>query len=133
MSLGMVPVTSATAENIFRKINGLLSKDGLEWSRLAFMGSDGANVMRGANNFVMTRMVEQQPSLLTIHCTRHIAQAAMNLHRKDAGKDQGMSVLELIPIAKKLETLPEDELKKILRILLLLSTWLSPSTLRYAH
>ena len=29
---------------------------------------------------------------------QHIA--AMNLHRKDAGKEQGMSVLELVPIAK---------------------------------
>ena len=40
---------------------------------------------------------------------QHIA--AMNLHRRDFGKDQRISVVVFAPIAKNLQTLPEDERK----------------------
>ena len=67
---------------------------------------------------------------------QHIA--AMNLHRRDFGKDQGISVVEFAPIAKNLHTLPEDERKKVeikfdIAYFIATEPWLSPSTLRYAH
>ena len=71
LSLGVIPIVSATAENIFKTISDLLSKDGIDRSRFVAFGSNGARV-RGTKT-VMTRMVEQQPSLFTVHCTCHIA------------------------------------------------------------
>ncbi len=42
------------------------------------MGTDGANVMLGARNSVMSRLLLKQPALVDIHCYCHIAALVAN-------------------------------------------------------
>lgn len=73
-SYGVKSLTSATAEGIFSAIDELLKEDGLSLSeKLVGFGSDGANVMRGKRNSVLTRMKNAQPHLYSLHCSCHIA------------------------------------------------------------
>ena len=70
-SLGIKPVPSASATNIFGKIEEMFKDDGIPWRNMIAYGSDGANVMRGSKNSVLTRLKNVQPYLYSIHCTCH--------------------------------------------------------------
>ena len=46
----------------------LFAKDGIPWSNLLGFGSDGASVMLGSRNSVLSRLQSMQPHLWHIHC-----------------------------------------------------------------
>ena len=70
-SFDIKPITSASAANIFGNIEELLKGDKIPWENMIAFGSDGANVMRGSKNSVLTRLEKVQPHLYSIHCTCH--------------------------------------------------------------
>eukprot|EP00117_Sycon_ciliatum_P026152 scpid25582/ scgid21532/ Zinc finger MYM-type protein 6; Zinc finger protein 258 len=73
-SLGLRPVDQANAESIFGVISSMLEDGGLSWDNVIGYCSDGANVMRGSRNSVMTRILARQPHAYTLHCVCHVAQ-----------------------------------------------------------
>ena len=64
----------ANAESIFGVISSMLEDGGLSWDNVIGYCSDGANVMRGSRNSVMTRILARQPHAYTRHCVCHVAQ-----------------------------------------------------------
>ena len=47
------------------------------------LGTDGANVMLGQRNLVMSRLREKQPGLIALHCNCHIAALIANASCKE--------------------------------------------------
>ena len=79
---GLRPVKAASAANIFSAIELMLASDNLDWSNLVAMSSDGANVMCGKQNSLLTRISSKQPNVFSVHCTCH----AVHLCASDACK-----------------------------------------------
>ena len=71
MLLGVEEVSSPTAERIFSVVSDKLEEECIPWKNLIGYTSDGANVMRGRKNSVLTRLVEKKPDLFSLHCTCH--------------------------------------------------------------
>ena len=72
-------IERATAEQIFQLIDKHFQQGGsLSYDNLVGLGTDGANVMLGRHNSVMSRLVTQQPHLVAIHCNCHIAALIAN-------------------------------------------------------
>uniref|UniRef100_H3AJE2 HAT C-terminal dimerisation domain-containing protein n=1 Tax=Latimeria chalumnae TaxID=7897 RepID=H3AJE2_LATCH len=62
----LVDLKEATAENVFFAILSILEEDSVPVGNAMALGTDGANVMLGARNSVLSRFK-------TIHCTCHVA------------------------------------------------------------
>ena len=71
--LGLKPVAEANAQCIFNAISSMLVDDDVDWQRLVGLCTDGANVMRGSHNSVLTRVQQAQPHVFALHCTCHVA------------------------------------------------------------
>ena len=65
-------VNAPSAENIFDALLEAFTEDCIPWSNVLCFCSDGANVMRGRNNSVMTRIVTKQPLAYAMYCSCHI-------------------------------------------------------------
>ena len=75
----LVTLESATADGIFQCLDNLFSDDGpLKYSNLVGLGSDGASVMLGSRNSVLTRLQTEQPRIVSFHCNCHIAALIAN-------------------------------------------------------
>ena len=69
----------ATAEQLFVKIDKNISQtQALRYDKLVGLGTDGANVMLGQRNSVMSRLCSQQPHIVALHCNCHIAALIAN-------------------------------------------------------
>jgi hypothetical protein len=64
-------VPLADAQNLFNVIDG--NRDGLSYDKLLSATTDGANVIVGMHNSVLSRLREKQPQLYTLHCPCHIS------------------------------------------------------------
>ena len=73
------PVQNATADGIFQCLHDNFSSDGpLTYAHLVGLGSDGANVMLGSRNSVLSRLRGKQPHIVSFHCNCHIAALIAN-------------------------------------------------------
>ena len=72
-------VERATAELLFNEIDKHFQEStALLYDNLVGLGTDGANVMLGARNSVMSRLQCKQPALVALHCQCHIAALIAN-------------------------------------------------------
>lgn len=55
-------------------------------------GSDGASVMRGKKNSVLTRLREKVPNIFDIHCIAHAAHLAASKAAKHIPKEIGFFI-----------------------------------------
>lgn len=67
------PVREANAESLFEAINKNFSDFDLNYGNLIGVGPDGANVMMGRRNSVLSRLQVKQPPLIVYHCNCHLA------------------------------------------------------------
>ena len=65
-------VNSPNADNIFGALMEAFTEDAVPWSNVICFCSDGANVMRGRNNSVLTRVLQKQPSTYAMYCPCHV-------------------------------------------------------------
>ena len=73
------PVQRADAQSIFEALDSNFSSSGpICYSSLVGLGSDGANVMLGSRNSVLTRLRDKQPGLVSFHCNCHLAALIAN-------------------------------------------------------
>ena len=73
------PLQKADAESIFEAPDSNFSSSGpICYSNLVGLGSDGANVMLGTRNSVLTRLKAKQPGLVSFHCNCHLAALIAN-------------------------------------------------------
>ena len=72
-------VGRATAELLFQLIDKHFQESGvLRYNHLVGLGTDGANVMLGQRNSVMSRLRTKQLGLVAQHCNCHIASLIAN-------------------------------------------------------
>ena len=72
-------VERATAELLFNAIDKHFQESTtLLYGNLVGLGTDGANVMLGARNSVMSQLRCKQPALVALHCHCHIAALIAN-------------------------------------------------------
>ena len=72
-------VERATAEQLYLLIDKhFQTSDTLKYDYLVGLGTDGANVMLGKCNSVMSRLCINQPGLVALHCNCHIAALIAN-------------------------------------------------------
>jgi hypothetical protein len=72
-------VERATAEQLYQLIHKHFEgSDILKYDYLVGLGTDGANVMLGQRNSVMSCLRLKQPSLVALHCNCHIAALIAN-------------------------------------------------------
>ena len=71
--LGLQDVAQANAANLFECLDFQLREDGLTYEKLIGWNSDGASVMLGVRNSVVSRLKEKQPNLYVLHCVCHIS------------------------------------------------------------
>ena len=72
-------IERATAEQLFQLIDKHIQQsDPLSYDNLIALGTDGANVMLGQHNSVMSRLRTQQPHIVALHCNCHIAALIAN-------------------------------------------------------
>ena len=71
--LGLYDVPQANATNLFECLDFQLKQDGFDYDKLIGWNSDGASVMLGRRNSVVSRLKEQQPNLYVLHCVCHIS------------------------------------------------------------
>ena len=64
---------NANAGNLFNAIESNFEHDGIPFKNLIGFGSDGASVMRGTHNSVLSRLKEKQPDIFFLHCICHSA------------------------------------------------------------
>lgn len=69
--LGLVPITEATGEALFKAISDLLLKCGIAIENCIGFSSDGASNMIGANNSLWSRIKVQAPHCIKMQCTCH--------------------------------------------------------------
>ena len=69
--LGFLDVAQANAANPFECLDSHLKEDDLSYDKLIEWNSDGANVMCGRCNSVVSRLKAQQPNLYVLHCVCH--------------------------------------------------------------
>ena len=87
----MVTVNTANAQNLYDAVRTQFETDNVSFSNLLGFGSDGASVMLGRHNSVVTRLKREQPNLYNIHCLCHIA----HLCASDAVKKLPAQIEEL--------------------------------------
>ena len=66
--LGLLDVVQANAANLFECLDFQLKEDGLTYEKLIGWNSDGASVMLGIRNSVVSRLRAKQPNLYVLHC-----------------------------------------------------------------
>ena len=72
-------IERATAEQLFLLIDKHIQQSGpLSYDNVIGLGTDGANVMLGRHNSVMSRLRTQQPHIVALHCNCHIAALIAN-------------------------------------------------------
>ena len=72
-------VERATAELLFNAIDKHFQESTtLLYDNLVRLGTDGANIMLGARNSVISRLRCKQPALVALHCHSHIAALITN-------------------------------------------------------
>ena len=71
--LGLYDIPRASAVNLFECLDSQICKDGLNYHRLIGWNSDGANVMLGSRNSVVSRLKQKQPNLCVLHCICHVS------------------------------------------------------------
>ena len=77
--LKLQPVRKADAGSLFQALDSNFSDNGaVQYANLVGLGSDGANVMLGARNSVLTRLKAKQPALVSFHCNCHLAALIAN-------------------------------------------------------
>ena len=77
--LKLEPVQKADADGLFEALNKNFTAEGpICYTNLVGMGLDGANVMLGTRNSVLTRLTAKQSSLIAFHCNCHIAALIAN-------------------------------------------------------
>ncbi|XP_042882838.1 zinc finger BED domain-containing protein 5-like [Penaeus japonicus] len=69
--LGLVPITEATGEALFKAISDLLLKCGIAIENCIGFSSDGASNMIGENNSLWSRIKVQAPHCIKMQCTCH--------------------------------------------------------------
>lgn len=69
----LLDLNEATAEAIFEKIKQSFLEDGIPLKHVIALGTDGASVMVGPRNSVLSRFKVEQPNIFHIHCTCHVA------------------------------------------------------------
>lgn len=69
----LLDLTEATADAIFEKIKQSFLEDGIPLRNVMALGTDGASVMVGPRNSVLSRFKVEQPYIFHIHCTCHVA------------------------------------------------------------
>jgi hypothetical protein len=62
-----------TAEGLFNTIKAFFDKHSIPLTNITSFCSDGANVVSGVNNSVMTRLKELNPNLFVVKCLSHTA------------------------------------------------------------
>ena len=73
-------VQRATGELLFEAIDKHFQTSApLSYSNLIGLGTDGANVMLGQRNSVLSRLRSKQPNIVSLHCNCHIAALPDNL------------------------------------------------------
>ena len=70
---GLPVCNIATGQTLFELIEDAFTKDNIPWGNLLGFGSDGASVMLGSRNSVLSRLRSVQPHLWHIHCICHVA------------------------------------------------------------
>ena len=63
----------ATGQTLFELVKDAFTKDNIPWGNPLGFGSDGASVMLGCPNSVLSRLRTVQPHLRRIHCISHVA------------------------------------------------------------
>ena len=71
--LGLQEVPQANASNLFDCLDFHITQAGLSYKKLIGWNSDGASVMLGKCNSVVSRLKEKQPNLYVIHCICHVS------------------------------------------------------------
>ena len=71
--LGLQEVPEANASNLFECLDFHITQAGLGYEKLIGWNSDGANVMLGKRNSVVTRLKTKQPNLYVMHCICHVS------------------------------------------------------------
>lgn len=72
-------VERATAELLFKAIDKHFQESStLLYDNLVGLSTDGANVMLGERNSVMSRLRSKQPAIVALHCHCHIAALIAN-------------------------------------------------------
>ena len=74
--LDMCLSSSSTAEGIFGKIDDVLSKHGISWSKCVGIGLDNTSVNMGCRNSIKTRIVQKNPAVYVMGCPCHIVHNA---------------------------------------------------------
>lgn len=64
-------VASGTGESIYATVNEVLNKLHLDKTRLVAVATDGASAMIGSRIGLTTRLRNDQPSLVNVHCIAH--------------------------------------------------------------
>uniref|UniRef100_H3AIF5 HAT C-terminal dimerisation domain-containing protein n=1 Tax=Latimeria chalumnae TaxID=7897 RepID=H3AIF5_LATCH len=69
----LVDLKEATADSIFSAILSSLEEDSVPVGNVMALGTDGANIMLGARNSVLSQFRTVQPNIFHIHCICHVA------------------------------------------------------------
>ena len=65
----LMTLKSGNADGVFKCLDKIFSDDSpIKYSKLVGLGSDGASVILRCRNSVLTRLLTQQPSLMSFHC-----------------------------------------------------------------
>ena len=70
--LDMCMSSSATAEGIFSKIEGVLSKHSISFGNCVGIGLDNTSVNMGCRNSIKTRILQMNPAVHVMGCPCHI-------------------------------------------------------------
>ena len=70
---GLYEVPHANAANLFQCLDSQISLDDLGYDKLIGWNSDGASVMLGSRNSVVSRLKQKQPNLYVLHCICHVS------------------------------------------------------------
>ena len=71
--LGLQEVPQANASKLFECLDFHVIQAGLSYEKLIGWNSDGASVMLGRRNSVVSRLKEKQPRLYVLHCICHVS------------------------------------------------------------
>ena len=71
--LGLQEVPEANASNLFECLDFHITQASLSYEKLIGWNSDGASVMLGRRNSVVSRLKEKQPNLYVMHCICHVS------------------------------------------------------------
>ncbi|KAJ8043554.1 hypothetical protein HOLleu_10692 [Holothuria leucospilota] len=64
-------IPDGRADTITRELKKMLDEGGIDFTDMAGFGSDGASVMVGRRNGVASKLREEIPTLINIHCVAH--------------------------------------------------------------